>query len=230
MKISKIFQVVIMVVCGLAGGIISQILFNGDRAFAQKFPDVVTAKRFVVEDYKGKKVGFFGLLSEDNKTIGMQLADGEGNVGVNLAMTRGGENTLGLRDKNGNLIKIFTHPYEAGGIGSGIIFGNGNSQFLMEISVRNDGSNGVTLYDLNGERRIEIRVPSNKSGGSNGMILYDREGKQRASFSENDNGSSVMNLSDKYGKPRIQAGILPDQDFAGIAINNKDENVIWSAP
>ncbi len=164
--------VVLALVAGLVGGVVSSWFLVGLPAFAQKAPqvaEVIRAERFEVVDKDGKTRAALSML--EGKP-GLVLRDRNGRAGAELGLTDHGWPRLFLTDKN--------------------------RKVRVGLTLGNTGEPHLVLRDRNGKTRTELSL---RDTGASVLELADKNGKLRAALSLRDTGAPRLLLNDKNGKP-----------------------------
>lgn len=156
-------NIIIALIAGMIGGVITSQFSTGEAAFAEKTPkseeinaisaDRFNAKLFAVEDDEGKTRALLGYIGEFRTFL--DLFDKTGSAGISILM---GEPTITLTKKN---------------------------RLGIKLVVDDDGDPSLQLHDKNGNLRLalgSIELKQKQTGAiikrsPSSLVLFDEDGK-----------------------------------------------------
>ena len=159
---------------------------------------VIRAREFHAVDAKGKVLGRFGVWLDG--TVGLLLANKDGNTRGLFSLLPDGAVAVGLCDKDENPRGSFC-LYPDGGVILGLIDKGGKNRGMFSLSP----ADRVDLW------------------------LADKDGNFRGMFSLTPDGTVALKLADKDGKGRGQFS-LTSAGRVDLFLRDKDGKVIFNAP
>src|SRR5712692_8737214 len=219
---------VVAVVAGLVGSVVSSWFLMGSPVFAQKAPQhekVLQAEKFEVVDRDGKLRAVLG--TDPSGSVNLLLYDRAGKQGAGqFGMLPNGNSGLLLYDQAG---KIRATLQLLDGEPSLDLSGKDEKPRVQLFTT--DGEPRLRLLDQAGKLRAALGI----FDGEPGLSFLDKEGKQRVMLFTTD-GEPRLELLDKneeirailgYTELALRTGSTEKRAVSSLVLLDKDGKVLW---
>jgi len=210
---------IVAVVSGLIGGGVSNWLFRGELAFAQKPPhtEVIRAGKFEVVDKDGKVRA--GLMVKDGESPTLSLFDKEGNDLVLMSLSSTGEAVLAFRDKGPKARLSLTLLKEGPRVD---LWDTEGKNIRAALRTGADGAPLLELFNKYTERRAAFGIDKDDKPG---LSFDDQTGKTRLTLGLEGEGVAFLRLLDKENVARAGLSVGAEGTPAGLSLQGKGGNV-----
>lgn len=249
-----VLMLVLAMIAGLVGGVVSSWLFIGVPVFAQKIPrpaKTVRAEKFVVVNKDGQPriwLGPLGLLIPNTKdgqpgaafgvtpdgAVGLEFYGGKGEKSrIKLALSPDGAPSVILSDKGGNRRAVLS-------------LGVNEEPGLSFLD--KDGNPSVMLFAINGASQLSLQhkkgIPgilmSSLPRGEAVLSISGSREKGRIDVNILADGTPSLQLYDKDGNERAvlgqtelevrRTGSTEKRSASSLVLFDKEGKVLWRAP
>jgi hypothetical protein len=208
----RIGFVTLTLAAALVGGAVSGHIFAARAVDAAAVPRIVTARRFMLVDARGKTRGEFNVTRKGVAQIA--VFDGAGALRAGLGVAADGAPALGIYGHDG---KPRIEVGLTNGVARVVLF-DVNAKPQATLGVAPDGQSGLGLMDKEGNSRASLIVASDGAptlrladthrarvgldvtpDGLPGLALLGPDGKTRAAVTLNADGAGALTLFDANG-------------------------------